>query len=281
VKDGMLNKNSKGLTILLIAIIVAGGIILFLSKGASNPTGQEVSINEPSNPALEKPEVSPVNITENPQPPVTPEAPAAAAAPPSQEAAAPASSLLAPPAALAIDVAAAMKDRVIGNDNAPVTIIEYASLTCPHCARFESQILPELKKRLLDTGKAKLIYRDFPLDNFALKAAMMTRCIPADKYFSLLEVVFSNQERWTQSKDPLESLAQLGSLAGMDGDLFKACTQNTELETAVVNAMNDAQTKYKIRSTPTFVFNDGAETLSGAQDADQFDTIVKKLTGGK
>jgi protein-disulfide isomerase len=212
-----------------------------------------------------------------------PSAPAATAAPAADKAAQAQSppSLLAAPAALTIDVPAAMKDRVIGNDNAPVTIVEYAALSCPHCAHFVSEILPEVKKRLLDTGKAKLIFRDFPLDNFGLKAAMMTRCIPADKYFSLVEVVFSNQERWTQSKDPLEALAQLGALAGMDADFFKACTQNTELETAILNGINDAQSKYQIRSTPTFIFNNGAEVLTGAQDADQFEAIVNKLTGGK
>jgi protein-disulfide isomerase len=292
VKDDMLNKNNKGLTIVFIALIIIGAIVFFLSKGASIPTEpppvaqaaaeQKVSITDPAHPELETPQVPPVDITAPQQLPVAaPATDKAAAAPAPQEQNASSPSLLAPPAALTIDVAAAMKDRVIGNDNAPVTIVEYASLTCPHCAHFEADILPTVKKNLIDTGKAKLIFRDFPLDNFALKAAMMTRCVPAAQYFSLLEVVFTQQERWTQSKDPLESLAQLGSLAGMDPDLFKACTQNTVLETAILDGLKEAQSKYQSRSTPTFVFNNGAETLSGAQGADQFDAIVKKLTGEK
>jgi protein-disulfide isomerase len=109
----------------------------------------------------------------------------------------------------------------------------------------------------------------------------MARCAPADKYFSLVEVLFSNQERWTQSKDPLESLAQLGTLAGVDADLFKSCTGNAELETAILKGVQDAQGKYQVKSTPTFVFNDGAEQLSGAQDAAKFESIVGKLSQGK
>ncbi|MBI3440506.1 MAG: DsbA family protein [Proteobacteria bacterium] len=190
-------------------------------------------------------------------------------------------SLLAAPEGLQINVDTAMKDRVIGNEKAPVTIVEYASLTCPHCAHFEREILPELRARLLDTGKAKLIYRDFPLDTPALRAAMMARCVDAGKYFNLIEVIFSNQEHWARSKDPLAALAQLGNLAGMDGDYFKACTNNKELETAILTNMQAAQTKYQIRATPTFIINDGAETLNGALDVDKFEVAVNKLTKGK
>ena len=185
------------------------------------------------------------------------------------------------PPAKPFDVAAALQDHVLGKDSAPVTIIEYASFTCPHCAHFATEILPQVKKRLLDTGKAKLIYRDFPLDQFALKAAMMSHCVSPIKYYNMVEVIFSNQDRWTKAKDPLESLAQLGSLAGMDADDFKSCTENKELETALLAQMQEAQTKYKVQSTPTFIFNDGAETLTGAQDADKFEAIVNKLTKGK
>lgn len=190
-------------------------------------------------------------------------------------------SLLAAPAALIIDVPAAMQDRTLGRTDAPVTIIEYASMTCSHCAAFNKDIMPEVKKRLIDTGKAKLIYRDFPLDNVALRAAMMTRCAPADKYFSLIEVVFSNQERWAHAADPLESLAQLGTLAGVDTDLFNACTKNEALETAILDVMKTAQTSQQVKSTPTFIFNNGAETISGVQPVEKFEEIVRKLTKGK
>jgi protein-disulfide isomerase len=188
-------------------------------------------------------------------------------------------SLLAP--STTVDVIALMKDHVLGRDDAPVTIIEYASMTCSHCAHFATQILPEVKKRLIDTGKARLIFRDFPLDNFALKASMMTRCAPDNKYFNLVEVVFSNQERWTKAKDPMESLAQLGSLAGIDAEKFKSCTENKALETALLGGLQKAQTDYRIQSTPTFIFNEGAEQFSGAQEIEKFEETVNKLTKGK
>ena len=189
--------------------------------------------------------------------------------------------LLAAPAASKIDIAAAMQDRILGNESAPVTIIEYASLTCPHCAHFSTEVLPKLKKSLLDTGKARLIYRDFPLDQFALKAAMMARCVSPLQYYNMIEVIFSNQDRWVKAKDPLAELEKLGTLAGMDAADFKSCTANHDLETAVLNRMQEAQTKYKVGSTPTFIFNDGAEKLTGAEDPEKFEAIVNKLTKGK
>lgn len=179
------------------------------------------------------------------------------------------------------EVAAAMKDRVLGSETAPITIIEYASMTCSHCAHFATKLLPEVKKRLIDTGKAKLIFRDYPLDQFAMKAAMMARCVPTDQYFNIVEVIFSNQERWSDSKDPMEGLAQLGTLAGLDAETFKNCTENKAVETAILNGVKEAQTRYEIKSTPSFIFNDGAEKISGAQPADKFEEIVNKLTQGK
>lgn len=273
----MLSKNGKSLIFGLIALIIVAVLVFFLSKGAAKPAEQssvnsvvaeqQTNSSQPPSPDIEAPkaveEIAAANTAE---------------AAVSEENT---SSLLAEPAALMIDVASAMKDRVIGNDNAPVTIIEYSSMTCPHCANFTTRQLPEVKKRLLETGKARLIFRDFPLDNSALKAAMMARCVPDDKYFGLVEVIFSNQDRWMTSKDPMEGLAQLGALAGMDGDLFKACTQNAELETAVLQGVKDAQSKYHIESTPTFIFNAGAETLGGEADADRFEAIVNKLTKEK
>ena len=181
-----------------------------------------------------------------------------------------------------LDVDAMMKDHVVGKADAPVTIIEYACMTCPHCAHFDTEVLPEIKKRLIDTGKAKLIYRDFPFDNYGLKAAMMARCITDDKkYYSLVEVIFSNQARWIKADDPLQSLAQLGALAGIDADRFKTCTQDHKLETAILNGFQKAQTEYHVQSTPTFIFNEGAEQFSGAENADKFEEIVNKLTKGK
>jgi protein-disulfide isomerase len=187
-------------------------------------------------------------------------------------------SLLAGPAALDVDIDKAVADRSMGKDDAPVTMIEYASMTCPHCAHFSNDLLPEIKKELIDTGKLRLIYRDYPLDTFAMKAALMARCADPDKYFDLVEVIFKNQERWVKNADPVKGLIQLGALAGMNEDFIKACMANEELQSAILSRVQDAQKNYKLNATPTFIFNNGAETMSGDKEVKDFVNVVNKLT---
>ena len=116
-------------------------------------------------------------------------------------------------------------DRVLGKADAPITIIEYASLTCPHCADFDKEVLPELKTKYIETGKAKLVYRDFPLDQWAMRAAMLARCAPADKYFSFIDVLFQNQITWATAKDPMAALEKIGKLGGVSSEQFNACME--------------------------------------------------------
>lgn len=177
-----------------------------------------------------------------------------------------------PAQAETVDVKKAMEDRFIGKADAPVTINEYASLTCHHCASFHHNALPVVKKDLVETGKARLVFHDFPLDGFALKAAMMARCAPEDKYFPLLSVIFSNQERWTKAPDIDTSLAQLGALAGLDEDYAKSCMKNEELQKAIVAKMQDAQKAENIHETPSFRFTRGAEKM---EEWDEFQDIFK------
>lgn len=189
--------------------------------------------------------------------------------------------LLATPKSLEIDVPDAMLDRVLGNLDAPITIIEYASMTCPHCAHFHNTMLPEIKRELLATGKAKLIFRDYPLDKYALMAAMMARCAPEGKYFDLVEVIFRNQDRWMKSDNPLQALAKLGNLAGMDDEYIAACMQNAELQSAVLANQQEANRLYQVRSTPSFVFNtqknDNVKSLSGVESASEIIDTANKL----
>ena len=221
-------------------------------------------------------------------PPTETEAPATEAAssdiPPATETATTENSegsLLASPKKLTVDVRSAMADRVLGNMDAPVTIIEYASMTCPHCANFHNTMMSEVKRELLATGKARLIFRDYPLDKFALYAAMMARCAPEDKYFDLVEVIFRNQERWTKSENTLKSLAQLGNLAGMDDEFIAACMQNAELESAVLAGLREGQSLYRIKSTPSFVFNtqknENVKMITGIDNPTEMIETVKKL----
>ena len=103
--------------------------------------------------------------------------------------------------------------QILGNPDAPVTIIEYASLTCPHCAQFHTEVLPELKERYIDPGKVRLIYRDFPLDQMALAAAALAHCAGPERYFSMLDVLFETQSNWAQADDPITAIKRLGKLA--------------------------------------------------------------------
>lgn len=190
-------------------------------------------------------------------------------------------SLLNAPKALTVNILRATEDRVIGNEDAPITIIEYASLTCPHCAKFHNNLLAQVKRDLVETGRARLIFRDFPIDGTALKAAMMARCAPNDKYFDLIEVLFRNQDKWTKSDNPTKALAQYGNLAGMDDDFIAACMTNKELEDALVKRQLDARKLYRINSTPTFVFNtrklENVRQLVGPETAQEFNDTVNRL----
>lgn len=172
-----------------------------------------------------------------------------------------------------VDVQAAMADRVLGNPDAPVTIYEYASMTCSHCAAFHKFGLPTVRKELVDTGKAKIIFRDFPLDNFAVKAAAMARCAPADKFYPLVAMIMDEQERWARASAPDEAVAKLGVLAGMEPDYIKACMANEELNKAMLAAMQDAQKTYAISATPTFIFKKGDERM---MEWDEFTEAMKK-----
>ena len=149
----------------------------------------------------------------------------------------------------------ALADRVIGDPAAPMTIIEYASLTCPHCADFHTDTLPQLKKDWIENGKAKLIYRDFPLDKYAAAAAQIARCAPQDKYFVFLNAFYAQQQTWARSNDPLKTLTQLAALGGMSQADVDACLANEELRDGILQMRLDGQMEYDINSTPSFVIN--------------------------
>ncbi|HZH26604.1 MAG TPA: DsbA family protein [Azospirillaceae bacterium] len=161
-------------------------------------------------------------------------------------------------------------ERVLGNPNAPVTVIEYSSLTCPHCANFHNNILPQLKADYIDTGKVKIVYRDFPFDRMALAGAMAARCLPADRYFPFVDILFRSQEQWTGGQDPQRALQQTARLAGLSEADFQACVNNQDLGNWLLQRRLDAEKQYSVTSTPTFVINNGRDRIVGAQPADVF-----------
>ena len=146
-------------------------------------------------------------------------------------------------------------ERVLGNKNAPVEVIEYASLTCPHCASFHNGPWPTLKKEYLDTGKIKLIYRDFPTDQLAVAASMIAKCAPKKRYFSIIELMFKTQEKWRRSPNPQEALTNIGRLAGMSQATVEACMSNQSVFDGVMKQRDEGQKIFNINSTPTLIVN--------------------------
>lgn len=169
----------------------------------------------------------------------------------------------------------ALMDRVLGEDDAPITIIEYSSLTCPHCAAFHKDTFPLIKKNYIDTGKVRFIMRDFPFDRAALFASMMARCVAPDRYYGVLDVLFRSQDKWSRAEDPLQSLGQVGRMVGLGEEDFRSCLANRELMDGVIESRRVGEQEHEVGSTPTFVIN--GEVLSGAVPYEEFEKILDPL----
>ena len=165
-------------------------------------------------------------------------------------------------------------DIVLGSKDAPVTIIEYASLTCPHCAHFDVDTLPKLKAAYIDTGKVKLIFRDFPLDTWALKASMLAHCAGRDRFYGFVDVLFSNQAQWAHVDDPGAALAGIAKIGGIGKEEFDRCMADDALSDKITKTRFDAEKALEIQSTPTFFIN--GEKLVGAQPYDAFESAIEK-----
>jgi len=167
-------------------------------------------------------------------------------------------------------------DRILGNPEAPITIVEYASMTCPHCAHFQDDVLPEIRKKWIDTGKAKLVLRDFPLDEPALRAAMIARCAPPDRYYAFADTFFAAQEKWVKASDYREALARLAKLGGLGKDEFDSCLKDTALENRIVESRLVASKELDVNSTPTFFVN--GSKFTGAPTVEEFDKLLSSLS---
>jgi protein-disulfide isomerase len=148
-------------------------------------------------------------------------------------------------------------EMVLGAENAPVTIIEYASMTCGHCADFHNRTYPKLKERYIDTGKVRFIFREFPLDRLALAASMLARCAGKDnkdRYFALIEALFHQQKDWAV-RQPIPPLMQIAKQAGFTQEGFEQCLKDQKLENSLMEVRQRAAEKFKVESTPTFFIN--------------------------
>jgi protein-disulfide isomerase len=145
-------------------------------------------------------------------------------------------------------------DVVLGSDKAPVTIIEYASMTCPHCAHFSTTTFPELKQRYIDTGKVRFTLREFPLDALAAAGFMLARCAGNDKYMAIVETLFAKQSDWIVQK-PIEPLKAIAKQFGFTEESFDKCLANQQVLNNIQTVRDRAAEKLGVNSTPTFFIN--------------------------
>ena len=175
-----------------------------------------------------------------------------------------------------VDAAAALAPRFLGSEDAPLTMIEYFSLTCGACGKFHRDVLPTLKEKYIDTGKLRMEYRDFPLDIWALRAAAIARSAPQKRYDALITVLFDQQARWTRADDVLAALKQIGRLAGLSSNYVQAALMNTELLDGIANSRLVANRDLGVQSTPTFLIGD--RKLNGFLPLDEFDALLAEMT---
>jgi protein-disulfide isomerase len=178
----------------------------------------------------------------------------------------------------AADVAkpVSLPDMALGPANAAVTITEYASMTCPHCAHFHETVYPELKKRYIDQGKVRFIFREFPLDPLAAGASMLARCADKDKFYPLIETLFQQQRQWAVEK-PIPKLLALAKQAGMSEQTFNACLSDQKMLDAMQAEQKRATDKFGVNSTPT-VFVNGKKVVGGTTIEDLAKIIDPLLT---
>ena len=163
-------------------------------------------------------------------------------------------------------------DHVLGERDAPVTIIEYSSLTCPHCATFHKRTLPRLKKNFIEPGKVKLVFRHYPLDRRALKGALLTECFEGRRFFSMLNILFMKQEQWARADDPEAHFRKLAGMAGLGPDKADACMADSAKQDSLLQRQLNARRNAGIQATPSFLID--GELVEGNPG---YEAIAEKL----
>lgn len=166
-------------------------------------------------------------------------------------------------------------DYVIGSPDAPVTIFEYASLTCPHCRDFHNETLPQIKAEYIDTGKVKLVFRQFALNGTDLRIGMAARCAPHDKYMPIVDALYQTQESWIGASDPMAAVKQLMAMGGVSAETFDACVADEKNADPITAQIDEADKQYGVSSTPTFFI--GGEKIEGAKPFEEFKAVIDRL----
>ena len=166
-------------------------------------------------------------------------------------------------------------ENFLGDNNAKITIIEYASMTCDHCANFHKNIFPEIYEKYIQTGKVKFIFRDFPLDKQALFAAILANCAPKEKYFDFVKLIFNTTQKWISVEDEfLKKLKNIGKMGGLSNDQIESCFRDENMVDLAINSRSNGEKKFNITSTPSFIIN-GKKYSS--MSFEQFEKVLDNL----
>ena len=168
-------------------------------------------------------------------------------------------------------------DFIIGSNNAPITVIEYASMSCSHCADFHIKTLPKLIENYVDTGKIKIVFRDFPFNYPALLGSMVLRCIPKDARYQYTQALYKLQHKWVnrENNKATQELYKIMQGGGMTKEEFNSCIKNVDLEKNILESLMDAQKEFNIKSTPSFLIN--GLLVEGNKPFKDFREIIDKL----
>lgn len=168
----------------------------------------------------------------------------------------------------------ALPDLSLGKEDAPNTIVEYASMTCPHCASFHKTVLPELKTKYIDTGQARLILREFPLDQLAAQASMVARCAGPDRYYPVVGALFETQETWAP-EGGTDKLLQIAKQAGFTKEKFDQCIGDKALFEKILETRKRGHETFGVESTPSFFVN--GKRLTGEQTVAGFEALFSGM----
>lgn len=167
-----------------------------------------------------------------------------------------------------------LPENALGDAAAPNTVIEYSSMTCPHCARFHQNVVPDLKSKYIDTGKVRYIIREFPLDNLAFAAFMLARCVAPEKYFPFIEVLYAKQKDWAFGEgDPVPRLFKMAQQAGFTKESFETCLKDQKLLDGIAAVRKRANEKFGVSSTPTLFVN--GKLLKGASGIEDIEKLLE------
>jgi protein-disulfide isomerase len=270
-----------------VAIIGVAGAVYFLHRDVPS-SGTNVPTPAPS--AGTATNTSPGESAQPPSPSAStpsttgPEATTSspgttASTPPTTPGAAPQTAVVPPPPS---DIGA--DEHILGKADAPLTIIEYASMTCPHCAKFDTETMPRIKSEFIDKGLVRFVFRPFPLDGLAARASLLAQCAPPDGYFSMIDVLFRSQNDWARASDPLAALKQIGRTAGLSNADIDRCVADEAGLNRLVDGIKEAQAKFGVDSTPSFVINGKKYTNMPFDDYQEegatkpgFGTVIKSL----